>query len=90
MRFGQADRSKKGYGGLTVSPAYSDGHLYLGISISIGDDKRRALVFRVDALSGAFEHIGHGGIPHVAEKGLIARLLWKPESAPQVQIRSRE
>ena len=85
-----ADALERGRGELTLSEAYSDGNFYLGVSRSLGDEVRRNFVFKVDALSGAYTHIGHGSFGYVTEKDLIVRVRQERGSAPQVVIRSRQ
>ncbi len=90
IRYTVADAKEKGRGHLTLSEAYSDGNFYLGVSRSLGDELWRHFVFRVDALSGAFTHIGHGYIGYVTERDMIVRVRQERGSAPQVVIRSRQ
>ena len=85
-----AAQNEKGRGHITASGAYGDGNFYVNVTKSLGDEERREYVFRVDALSGAYTHIGHGSVQHVTEHDLIVRLLWERDAAPQVEIRSRE
>ncbi len=85
-----SDPNDKGRGRLDLSEAFSDGNFYLGVSKSLGDKVKRNLVFRVDALSGTFTHIGHGNVSYVTERDLIVRLRRKRGSAPQVVVRSRQ
>ncbi len=80
---------KKGSGQLTVSQAYGDGHFYLGVRKSLGDEDRRDLVFRVDALSGAWTHLGHGTMPRITEDDLIVSSRGGRKTTPQVVARSR-
>lgn len=80
---------KKGSGQLTVSQAYGDGHFYLGVRKALGDEDQRDLVFRVDALSGAWTHIGHGIMPRITEDDLIVTSRKGRMTAPQVIVRSR-
>ena len=69
-----AQANEKGRGRLTLSEAYGDGNFYLGVSRKLGDELRRNFVFRVDALSGAFAHIGHGYVSYVTKRDLIVSL----------------
>ncbi len=84
------DAKERGRGDLTLSEAYSDGNFYLGVSRSLGDEMRRNFVFKVDALSGAFAHIGHGYVSYVTERDLIVRLRQAGDSPPKVVVRSRQ
>ena len=90
IRYTVADAKEKGRGHLTLSEAYSDGNFYLGVSRSLGDELWRHFVFRVDALSGAFTHIGHGYIGYVTERDMIVRLRQDGDSPPQIVIRSKQ
>ncbi len=74
IHYTRADAKEKGHGYLTLSEAYSDGNFYLGVSRSLGDEVRRNFVFKGDALSGAFTHIGHGNVSYVTERDLIVRV----------------
>lgn len=90
IRYNSSKQNEKGRGHITASGAYGDGNFYVNVTKSLGDEERREYVFRVDALSGAYTHIGHGSVQHVTEHDLIVRLLWERDAAPQVEIRSRE
>ena len=90
IHYNWAQTNEKGRGYLTLSEAYSDGNFYLGVSRSLGDEVRRNFVFRVDAHSGAFVHIGHGYVGYVTEEKLIVRLRQDEDSPPQIVIQSRQ
>ena len=90
IHYNRAQAQEKGRGRLTVSKGNSDGNFYLGVSRSLGDEVRRNFVFKVDALSGTFAHIGHGYVSYVMGKDLIVRLRQDGDSPPQVDIWSRQ
>ncbi len=90
IRYTPTDAKEKGRGDLTLSKGNSDGYFYLGVSRSLGDEVRRNFVFKVDALSGTFAHIGHGYVSYVMEEDLIVRLRQDGDSPPQVDIWSRQ
>lgn len=90
IQYNSSKQKEKGRGWITASDAYGDGNFYVNVSKSLGDEEQRNYVFRVNALSGAFTHIGHGSVSHVTEHDLIVRLRRERDAAPQVEIRSRE
>lgn len=90
IRYNSSQSNEKGRGYIRASGAYGDGNFYVNVRKSLGDEEQRNYVFRVDVLSGAFSHIGHGYANHVTEDDLIVRLLRERDAAPQVEIRSRE
>ena len=87
-------RGEKGHGSLSISEAFSDGWLYLTASMELGDDRRRVLTFRIDPETGAYTHVGSGGIPTITEADLmVVRTFNENEDGfriPQVMIRSKK
>lgn len=85
IRYSTANQLQAGRGSIRVTLARSDGFFYVTAFVSVGEGQRRSLVFRVDALTGAWDHVGRGPIPAVVEEGLIVR---RPSyGAEQVQVR---
>ena len=88
------DQREKGHGRITVSQAFGDGWFYLVASKELGDDSRRSLTFRVDPQTGAYTHVGSGGVHTIAEPDLLVRrrteLNEEGVSVPQIEIRSRK
>ena len=93
-RFHGRARSERGHGILSISEAFSDGWLYLTASMELGDDRRRALTFRIDPETGAYTHVGSGGIHTITEADLmVVRTFNENEDGfriPQVLIRSKK
>ncbi len=88
------DRSGKGRGFLRVSEAFGDGWFYLSASKELGDDRRRVLTFRVDPETGAYTHVGSGGVHSITEADLLVQR-WITDNedgtrTPQVVIRSKK
>ena len=88
------DRSEKGRGFLRISEAFGDGWLYLTASKELGDDRRRVLTFRINPETGAYTHVGSGGLHTITEADLLvqSRLVENEDGfrIPQVVIRSKK
>ena len=67
------DRSGKGRGFLRVSEAFGDGWFYLSASKELGDDRRRVLTFRIDPETGAYTHVGSGGVHSITGADLLVQ-----------------
>ena len=86
--------SEKGYGFLRISEAFGDGWLYLSAQKELGDDRRRVLTFRIDPETGAYTHVGSGGVLTITEDDLLVfgGLVENEDGfrTPQVVIRSKK
>ncbi len=86
--------SEKGYGLLPISEAFGDGWLYLSAQKELGDDRRRVLIFRIDPETGAYTHVGSGGVPTITEANLLVMRTSAENEygtrTPQVVIRSKK
>lgn len=85
--------SEKGRGFLRIREAFDDGWIYLTASKELGDDRRRVLTFRINPETGAYTHVGSGGVPTITEADLLVQSgLVENEDGfriPQVVIRSK-
>ena len=86
--------NRKGHGFLQISEAFGDGWLYLIASKELGDDRRRVLTFRIDPETGAYTHVGSGGVHTITEADLLVfgGLVENEDGIriPQVVIRSKK
>lgn len=89
IQYDVSNQFEKGRGQLLPSVARGDGNIYLTVSVSTGNKQSRSLLFRVDAQTGAWQHIGRGMMPAVAEKDLLVSMPSNSAEVIQVQIRSR-
>ena len=89
-----SNRRERGSGFLRISEAFGDGWLYLTASKVLGDDRRRVLTFRIDPKTGAYTHVGSGGLRTITEADLLvqSRLVENEDGfrIPQVVIRSKK
>ena len=91
--FQSSGQSEKGRGFLRISEAFGDGWFYLIASKELGDDRRRVLTFRIDPETGAYTHVGSGGVRTITETDLLVQggLVENEDGIriPQVVIRSK-
>lgn len=90
VSYSSANWNEKGRGLLRASLAYGDSNFYVFAQMALGDEEFRTWLFKVDALSGEWEHIGHGGVPPVLEKDLMVSWSSSDEEGIKVRIRSRK
>ena len=83
-------RTESGRGRLQPGVAYSDGFIYLMVYVSLGDAEFRNLAFRVEAATGAWEHLGHGNVGTVEEKDLRVYAANSLAELIQVYIKKRK
>ena len=92
--FQSSGQSDKGRGFARISEAFGDGWLYLTASKELGDDRRRVLTFRIDPETGAYTHVGSGGVYTITEADLLVHggLVENEDGIriPQVVIRSKK
>ena len=93
--FQSSGQSEKGIGFLSISEAFGDGWLYLIASKELGDDRRRVLTFRIDPETGAYTHVGSGGVHTiVTEANLLVQRRFADNvvgtGTPQVVIWSKK
>ncbi len=89
IRYSGALQSEAGRGSLRAAIVRGDGNFYLVVFVATGEDNRRSLVFRVDAQTGAWDHVGRGSIPSVLEEGLMVHMPSPGADQLQVRIRTR-
>lgn len=89
MGFSGENQFERGRGRLSLARVNGDEYFYLTVRVNLGNRQSRVPIFRVDAQTGAWQHIGHGFPPTIAEKDLQVRIPSPFDEVVQVRIRSR-